>query len=50
MTQKAVDLLRQFKPRRTFKGERVMGINNRIQTAVILPSVLHLHQQVFFVM
>ena len=37
-------------PWRTFKGERVMGIDNRIQTAVILPSVLHLHHQILFVM
>ena len=50
MTQKAVDLFRQFKPRRTFQCERVMGVDNCIQTAVILPSVLHLHQQVLFVM
>ena len=49
MTQKTVDLLRQFKPRRTFKGERIMGIDNRIQTAVVLPFVLKLNQQVLFV-
>jgi len=47
--QQTVNLLRQLEPWCTSQVKRVVSIGNPVQTAVILPSVLHLHQQILFV-
>ena len=49
MIQQAVKLLVQLEPWRTSQVKRVVSVGNPIQTAVVLPSVLHLHQQILFV-
>ena len=49
MIQQAVKLLIQLEPWRTCQVKRVVSVGNPIQTAVVLPSVLHLHQQILFV-
>jgi len=49
MIQQAVKLLVQLEPWRTCQVKRVVSVGNPVQTAVVLPSVLHLHQQILFV-
>ena len=47
--QQAVNLLIQLEPWRTSQVKWVVSISNPIKTAVVLPSVLHLYQQILFV-
>jgi len=47
--QQAVNLLRQLEPWSTCQVKRVVSVGNPIQTAVVFSSVLHLHQQILFV-
>ena len=49
MIQQAVKLLIQLEPWCTCQIKQVVSVSNPIQTAVVLPSVLHLHQQILFV-
>ena len=49
MIQQTVYFFGKFKPRCTMQVKRVMLISNPILRAVVLPSVLHLYQQILFV-